>query len=259
MDSRYQLVTREQHAAKCWKRDSDYRFTAGANVAAIAADELAPASSALPLAFIMHEGQPALVAVLGLREGENNFVDASGRWLAPYVPATFRGYPFRLTRAGDGSIALCVHETSARVVTRGHKAIPFFDEEGGAHPETSRMLQFLLAAEKGIKRLQRPVEALQAEGILEPWPITLRDGAGERCIAGMLRVNETALNTLAADRFIALRDVGALPVAYAQLVSMHHLHKLSRLEGMSGNKKNGSQPAFQEGFFFDEHSRIHFT
>jgi hypothetical protein len=262
MSTQYSLVSRDQHAEKCWLRVSDYGFAAKANVATIAADELALASSAFPLAFIAHEERLTLVAVLGLATGQNHFVDAAGHWLAPYVPATFRGYPFRLTRA-DGAIALCVDETSGLIVARGRKPlpfagkpVPFFEEDGSPHPETARMLQFLLAAEKGIERLKRPVEALQAEGVLEPWPIKLRDAAGEKHLAGVLRVNETALNALTPKRFVSLRDAGALPVAYAQLVSMHHLHNLRRLAGMSGDTK----PDAPQGVFsLPEHGKIGFT
>src|SRR5690606_32353850 len=158
---------------------------------AIAFDELAPASLAFPLAFIMHERRPALVALLGLRTGQNRFVDARGRWLAPYVPATFRSYPFRLTRTDDGEVALCVDEASGRIVARTDQAVPFFSDGGAPHPETARMLQLLVAVEKGIERLRLPVEALQAEGVIEPWPIELTDDTGIKQVSGMLRVNET--------------------------------------------------------------------
>lgn len=250
MSHQYCLVSRDQHAGKFWKRVPDYSFSAGANVAAIAAEELAPASSAFPLAFVMQDERLALVALLGLLPGQNRFIDAAGRWQAPYVPATLRSYPFRLTHTDDGDVALCIDEASARIVTRGHKAVPFFTESGDPHPETARMLQLLVAVEKGIARLRPPVEALQREGLLEPWPIEFTDADGTKQVAGMLRVNETALNSLPADRFAALRDTGALPVAYAQLLSMHNIATLKRLTRASAEPKQGYQLSEQKTIDF---------
>lgn len=231
MSHQYCLVSRDQHAGKFWKRIPDYSFALGANVATIAAEELSPASSAFPLAFVMQEERLTLVALLGLLPGQSCFVGGAGHWLGGYVPSTIRSYPFRLTHTGDGEVALCIDEDSGWIVPPSPNAVPFFTDIGDPHPETTKMLQMLVAMENGIAKLRPAVELLEREELLEPWPIDVTNDEGTKQITGMLRVNETALNALPADRFIALRDTSVLPVAYAQLLSMHNIAKLKRLIG----------------------------
>lgn len=257
MSSPYRLVTRDRHSGRFWRRNADYRFAARANVAVLAADELAPASSAFPLAFITHEERLSLVAVFSLQPGHNSFVDADGGWRERYVPAGLRGHPFRLTHAGDDEVALCVDRAAELDAPAGRGAIPFFDAGGNPHPEITRMLQFLHLVEKGIERLKRPVELLQAQGLLEPWSVKGGEGARSRRIDGMLRVNETALNAVTQEQLVALRDAGALPVAYAQLISMHHLPRLRQLASLKPSQDAGASEL--EGFFLHEQGRIRFT
>lgn len=52
---------------------------------------------------------------------------------------------------------------------------------------------------------------------------------GERKLEGLFRVNEAALNALDNEAFLSVRKSGALPVAYAQLLSMQQLRVLGEL------------------------------
>lgn len=45
----------------------------------------------------------------------------------------------------------------------------------------------------------------------------------------MHQIDETALNALPADAFETLRQAGALPLAYCQMLSMQHLQVLGKL------------------------------
>ena len=58
-----------------------------------------------------------MVGLLSLQPGSNLFVAPGGQWLGAYIPAVWRGYPFRVLPAeGDESSVLCVDEASEWIV-----------------------------------------------------------------------------------------------------------------------------------------------
>ena len=72
----------------------------------------------------------------------------------------------------------------------------------------------------------------------QPWPqpgsfspgrLTLKAEQGERAITGLHRIDEVALNALADDVFLKLRKASALPIAYAQMLSMGQLGMFEHL------------------------------
>ncbi len=78
------------------------------------------------------------------------------------------------------------------------------------------------------------VAALAEARVIQPWPIKLKAEQSERSITGLYCIDEVALNALADDVFLKLRKTsGALPIAYAQMLSMGQLgifQHLARLQ-----------------------------
>src|SRR5690554_4574124 len=91
-----QVVSKERHAQKRWKRYSSYAFAAGDSVAPLVIQEIPKACIALPIGFIESEDGYFPVAVQGLTPDSNLLVAPDGRWLTSYVPAAYRSYPFRM-------------------------------------------------------------------------------------------------------------------------------------------------------------------
>jgi hypothetical protein len=165
------------------------------------------------------------VAVLGVEPNRNLFVGEDGRWLGGYVPAALRGYPFVLGRGADGRQMLCVDEASA-LVTDGPEGERFFEDDATLSPAVRQTLDFLTRIEQSRVVTATACGVLQGRNLIEPWPITLKTHQAERRIEGLFRVNEGALNALEDDAFVSLRKAGALPLAYAQLLSMQQLRVL---------------------------------
>jgi hypothetical protein len=228
--SQYVAVSRERHSAKRWRRSDGFSFAAGdALVPAIGA-ELSKLAPTTPLAFVEQSGQFELVAILSLTPGKNMFVGPDGRWLSDYVPALYRAYPFRVeSRSGTDEVVLCIDEDSALVVEEGAGGESFFDADGGVSPALSSIVGFLTEVERGHKATRRAVAALAEAGVIQPWPITLKTAQGEQAIGGLHRIDEAALNALGDDAFLSLRKLSALPVAYAQLLSMGQLGVFAQL------------------------------
>ncbi len=221
------VISREQHAAKRWKRYTSYAFAAKDTVAPLVAQELPRACLSLPLGFVKVEKGFQLVAVQGLLPGQNLWVAPDGRWLGAYVPAAYRSYPFVLANTSDGRRVLCVREDSGLVNdTEGE---PFFDEEGKPAKVVQDVLKFLEQVSAGAQLTTRICALLEEHGLIQPWKVKLRTDDAERSTEGLYRVDEAAFNAVSADALDALRKAGALPLVYCQLLSMQHLQQLARL------------------------------
>lgn len=228
------VISREHHANKRWKRYTSYAFAGNDAVAPLVAQELPRACLALPIGFVQTEGGFQLVAVQGLRAGKNLFVAPDGRWLGPYVPAAYRSYPFVLANTEEGKRVLCVREDSGLVSEmQGAQAEgeAFFDEEGKPAKAVQDVLNFLDQVTGNGQLTGRLCALLAEHELIQPWNVQLKTESGEQKVQGLFRVDEAALNALPAEAFEALRQGGALPLVYCQLLSMQHLPTLGKLAG----------------------------
>jgi len=221
------VISREQHAGKRWKRYTSYSFAAHDAVAPLVAQELPRACMHLPIGFLKTENGYQLVAVLGLQPGKNLWVSPDGRWLAGYVPAAYRGYPFALANTEDGQRVLCVREDSGLV--NDDEGELFFDEEGQPAKPIQDVLNFLQQVTANAQVTAQLCGVLEEHGLISPWNVQVKSADGEKKVEGLFRVDEAALNALPAEALAAVRDRGAMPLVYCQLLSMQHLHQLGRL------------------------------
>ncbi|HJV02020.1 MAG TPA: SapC family protein [Burkholderiaceae bacterium] len=231
MPIQYHPVTRERHSALRWQHPPHHAFAAGLPVIALADHEMAAASRALPLAFIAQDGAYLPVAILGLLNQRNACVAADGRWTARYLPEGLRLHPFRLLDHGTAQRILCVDESSG-LVSAGQDGLPFFDAQGAPAPPLAALLTTLRQHEQGRRQAETAGAALQRLALLRPWPISVATPHGVQHTAGLFQIDEAALQQLPAAGLAALRDCGALAMAYAQLHSVHNLAELQALAAM---------------------------
>ena len=237
----FQAVSKTTHADKRWKRYDNYHFASLDAVAPLVVQELPRALMHLPLGFIQQQDVFVPVVVLGLQAGQNLFVTADGRWIGGYTPAAYRGYPFQLAAAPDGQSVLVIDEDSGLVSDAEGEA--FFDEEGKPAKAVKDVLDFLSQVQTNRALTQRICAVLAEHHLIQPWPIKVQGEAGERTVEGLYRIDEAAMNALAPEAFEALRQAGALPVAYCQLLSMQHLQTLGKLAEAHASAKAQSQAA----------------
>ena len=224
---KYITVSKETHASKRWKRIDSYAFAAKDTVASIVVQEFSRALMYLPIGFIEQEEQFVPVAILGLQPGQNLFVVPDGRWLNGYTPAVYRGYPFQLADTENDQRVLVIDEDSALVnETEGEH---FFDEEGNPAQALKDVLDFLNQVDANRKLTQHICKLLAEHLLIKPWFINVQGNEGERKVEGLHCIDEAAMNALPPEAFEALRQAGALPIAYCQLLSMQHIQMLARL------------------------------
>jgi hypothetical protein len=191
--------------------------------------ELPRAVLHLPVAFMRHGDALQPFAIAGLEPGVNLFIAHDGTWTGGYVPAALRSRPFALLPLEDGRRLLCIDEQAGRVgPQQGASGRAFFSEDGKLSPALQPIMDLLSAVEENREATRQACLALEAHGLLIPWEIELKTDTGLRRLEGLFRADEAKMNALPDDAFLQLRRSGAIPLAYAQLLSSPHVHALGQ-------------------------------
>ncbi|MBC5781851.1 SapC family protein [Ramlibacter sp. USB13] len=236
------LLDRERHRRRRVKPATGFGFARKTHSVALAAAEFGEAAKEYAIVFTRTAGGPVVpVALLGLRAGENLFVDAQQAWDARYVPAFVRRYPFVLAEMPGQSLAVCVDEAFAGWNIEEGEAL--FDEQGQETPFLKNALEFLTRYQREHVRTLAFCERLEQDGLLKEMnaQAKLTDGRAFT-IDGLMVVDEQKL--------LALPDAAALSLFRSgelHLVSMHlaSLSNLQRLVDRMAERKSTIEPAPQ--------------
>lgn len=240
-------ISRDRHAALRWRRYESYAFARSRAVVPLVGAELAKATLAFPIAILSEGDATFPVALLSLDPQRNLLVAPDGRWLGNYVPAALRAHPFGLLNSTGGDMVFCIDEESG-LLDDGEEGEPFFDATGEVAGPTRKVLDFLTSIEQSRGTARRACAVLAEAGLVAPWDITLRTASGEQKVGGLLKIDEAALNALPADRFETVRQAGAVPLAYCQMLSMQHLPALGRLAEAHAAQAREAETLIKQSF-----------
>jgi hypothetical protein len=154
-------------------------------------------------------------------------VDKDGHWVAGYIPAAYRSYPFAVAKNAAGEPVLCFDEDSHLSSDKDGKL--FYDADGELSAEVKEIAEFLGQVIQNRELTKTACHMLQQYNLVEPWPISFKKENIDQNVHGLYRINEQALRQLPAEALKALSDAGALKVAYLQLISTQHLPRLVEL------------------------------
>jgi len=221
-------LSAERHAGWSWRPNPHgLRFSANRGLVAVTDQELAQLVGQFVLSVQRQSGRWRLVALLSLFPDQNAYVDGTGRWRAPYVPAHLRGYPFAAVPTSEGSFVAGVDEGSGLFDPTGVSGKPLFDSQGKPTAETGKVLQFLDQVAKAQIATTDKCEKLAAVGLLEPWRPVVPEHTDRRH-KELHRVDSKRFAQLEADTVLSLHQSGALALAHALIFSQSRLKWLGR-------------------------------
>jgi hypothetical protein len=200
---------------------NDYAFARGELLVPIVFDEMADVAREYPIVFPDNQTDMPY-ALMGLEPGQNAYVAEDGRWAASYVPLGIAQYPFSLQRMkgaqGEQGRFVVMFDPNAPHLksTHGHEV---FDGAGELSAHMRERVKLMERLQTRAAATRESVKALRAAGVLVEREVHLRTGGQTRKIGGMQAIDETRLNALDDEAFNLLRRQGALPLAYAQLLS----------------------------------------
>ncbi len=226
-------ITEAQHRQVRIRPLTHYEFTRKLNLATVMVNELPQAAMLYPVTFIKvgegAEERYRLVAIFGLEAEQNLFLNAAGEWQAHYIPAILRRYPFALGQADatGENYAICLDMASDLV--NESEGEPLFAVAGGETPLMANVKKFLSELQQMEQLTQQFCQQLNELGLIRPLTLQLKQGDKSRNITGLFAVNEDALNNLADESFLKLRQQRALGLIYAHLASIANFNKLIRM------------------------------
>lgn len=161
------LLRFEEHKDLALKRSDNVRFAAKSNAIPVVTGEFAAALRSFPIVFT-GDDVPVPVAVLGLENEKNLFVDGFGSWRkGAYVPAYVRRYPFISLKVDDDQQLLCADLSSDRIVKTGRNgADALFDENGGATESTASIIALCQAMNDDYLQTLEFAKAVKDAGLL---------------------------------------------------------------------------------------------
>lgn len=193
-------------------------------------DEFAMLARHYPIVFAAGEN-PVPLALMGLNEGVNVFMDESGKPHDGYVyiPAYIRRYPFLLARLNPDSdeLSLCFDPTIGSVGEfKDGEAL--FDDKGEPTDATKAILQFCEQFETAGQRTAAFIEDVKKSGLLIDGEVAIQpEGAPQPFVyRGFQMIDEEKLRELRGDELRKMNQNGMLPLIYAHLFSLSQIRDL---------------------------------
>ena len=198
-------------------------FLANAHAVPVTIDEFALVQRYYPIIFSVGKN-PVPLALMGLNEGVNTFVNGEGALLGEvYVPAYVRRYPFMLARLRPDSdeLSLCFDPT-ADVIGKFDEGDALF-AEGQPSDATKAVLDFCEQFEQAGQRTGAFMAELVEHKLLIDGEVTIQpEGAPQPFIyRGFQMVSEDRLRELRGDVARKMIQSGLLALVYAHLLSMN--------------------------------------
>jgi hypothetical protein len=197
-------------------------FLAGTHAVPITIDEFVTIQRYYPIVFSVGEN-PVPLALMGLNEGVNVFVDADGKLLGEtYVPAYIRRYPFMLARTNPNAdeLSLCFDPHSG-LVGDFEEGNPLFDA-GQVSETTTAILKFCEEFELSAQRTTAFMSELKDSGLLIDGEASVQVAGMEQPFVyrGFQMVAEEKFRELRGDELRKFNQNGILQLSLAHLFSL---------------------------------------
>jgi hypothetical protein len=198
------------------------KWLAGQHAIPLTVEEFPQAQRNFPIVFSSGENAVPL-ALMGLNEGVNVFVDDAGEVTEPvYVPADARRYPFMLAKLNPEAeeLSLCFDPTTD-LIGEFDEGAELFDGESPTDA-CKATLEFCQQFEIAGQKTQTFMEELTKQKILMDGEIAIQQEGNDQPFVyrGFQMVNEEKLREVRGDVLRQWNQSGLLALIYAHLFSL---------------------------------------
>jgi hypothetical protein len=220
-------VSKDKHAKYSYKMTGNYDFARQTNSVPVVAAEFAMAAMQYALVFGQAADGIVPAAVLGVRDNENVFVGADGKWDAGYIPAFVRRHPFVFGSDEKGETLTLMVDESCAGFNKSGKGEMLFDADGEQTVFIKNVMAFLGEYQAQTQATSVFTKTLSELELLEPAEVHLPLPADpERRLRGFLIVSRDKLKALPAEKLAELHANGVLELIYLHLFSLNNLSRL---------------------------------
>ena len=216
------------HATWKARRSDTAPFLAKQHAIPVTIDEFAVAQRHYPIIFSAGDN-PVPLALMGLNEGINTFVDDEGKLIGDvYVPAYVRRYPFLLARLREDAeeLSLCFDPTADAIGPYDEGDALF--EDGKPTEAVQSILAFCEQFEQAGQRTTAFMQELTDQKLLMDGEVSIQMADNEQpfIYRGFQMVNEEKLRELRGDTLRKMMKSGLLPLVHAHLFSLQTMREI---------------------------------
>lgn len=220
-------LNRETHKNFKIAPSGDFKFAAKTNSIVLAGVEFIEASKEYPIVFAkISDEVMAPVALLSLRNDENLYVDAEGKWDARYIPAFVRRYPFVLAESNDAKqFTVCIDEAFPGLNEKDGQ--PLFNEAGENTPFLQNALDFMDNYQAQYRLSESFVKKLKELDLFTDISAKAELAGGKSYLLnGVSIIDEQKLLKLKQKDAYELFQSGYMGWIYAHLMSLSNMSRL---------------------------------
>ncbi|MFC6632633.1 SapC family protein [Microbulbifer taiwanensis] len=208
-----------------------FEHVKSAHMVPVTAHEFSRLGAEYPIVFVKNSetDQFQSVALLGLKVGENLFVDGD-KWKGVFVPGSIRNHPFVLAPAGKDSDQLMVGLIENSPLVSEEEGNALFSDAGEETDYLKAKKENLVGFLESDQMTKAFVNVLVEKELLTSQSVTVNAGEEKINLNGLYIVDEKKLGELSEEDFADFRKRGFLPPLYAQLGSLHQFSKLAKMQ-----------------------------
>jgi SapC len=221
-------ISQQEHGSWRYKIAEAAPWLSNEHAIPVTVEEFALVQRFYPIIFTVGD-QPVPLALMGLNEGVNTFIDTEGKMITEaYVPAYVRRYPFLLAklRPDTDELSLCIDPSHGTISPDGDGE-PIFDGDQPSEA-TKGILAFCEQFEQAGQRTGAFMEELKALDILMDGEVSIQtdESTPPFIYRGFQMVDETKLRDLRGDQLRKMSQSGMLPLIHAHLFSLSIMREI---------------------------------
>jgi hypothetical protein len=239
-------LSSRDHAKYTSRSTDSATWLANQHAIPLTSDEFPQAARHYPIVFSQGEN-PVPLALMGMNEGVNAFVDDEGKVTDPvYIPAYVRRYPYLLAKLEKDTetMSLCF-DPSSELVGEHKDGRPLFDEEGKPSEHTQEIMQFCQRFEEAGQRTSSLIDELKKNDLLMDGDVAIGRNTNDEqpfVYRGFRIVNREKLAELRGDLLRTWEKNGLLMLVHAHLMSLDLMRDVFARQSAQG-KGPGANPA----------------
>lgn len=231
----------QEHGAYHVRSSDAAPFLAIQHAVPLTVDEFVSAQRFLPIIFSAG-ADPVPLALMGLNEGVNIFLDDEGKLRGPaYMPAYVRRYPWMLAKLRPDSeeMSLCFDPTSSIIgeFEDGEALLA----DGQPTDITKNILSYCEEFEQAALRTNQFMKDLAELDLLMEGEVAIQVPGNEQpfIYRGFRMVNEEKLREMRGDQLRKLSQNGMLPLLHAHLFSLQLMRDIFQQQVEQGKLPAG--------------------